>query len=150
VRLDEVLLVLVIIFSIVISVYSARKFGDKPHKMLTGMVVANIVLDFVAIAIWGLLPSTQWSIYRLGFSVVGAEAALAAALFALTLFGLIKRKTWSPFLAIVLTVIQRAFATYIFFPSSALVVTLIWSLMIIYFAYKDIGTQLSKTSILVK
>ena len=105
------------------------------------MVAANIVLDILAIAIWGVFPATQWSIYRLGFLIVGAEASLAAVLFGLTLFGLIKRKKWAPFLAIVLTVTQRVFATYIFFPSSALVVTLIWSFMIVYFAYRDIGNK---------
>jgi hypothetical protein len=132
---------LVIIVSIAIAVFSARKFGAKPHKILIRMVAANIVLDLIAIVIWGGFPATQWSIYRLGFLIVGAEAGLAAALFALTFFGLIRRKTWSPFLAIGLTVIQRVFATYIFFPSSALVVTLIWSLMIIYFAYEEIGAK---------
>ena len=141
VRLDEILLVLVIIVSIAIAIYYARKFGAKPHKILTRMVAANIVLDLIAIAIWGGFPSTQWSIYRLGFLIVGAEAGIAATLFALTFLGLIKRKTWAPFLAIGLTVIQRVFATYIFFPSSALVVTLIWSLMIIYFAYKEIEAK---------
>ena len=140
-RLDEILLVLIIIFSVIIALFSARKFGAQPHKILTRMVTANIVLDLIAITIWGAFPATQWSIYRLGFLIVGAEAGLAAALFALTLFGLTKRKTWAPFLAIALTITQRVFATYIFFPSSALAVTLIWSLMIIYFAYRDIGAK---------
>ena len=141
-RLDEILLVLVVILSIVLAVFSARKFGAKPHKILIRMVAANIVLDLIAIAIWGVFPSTQWSIYRLNFLIVGAEAGLAAAMFALTLLGLTKRKTWAPFLAIALTVTQRVFATYIFFPSSALAVTLIWSLTIIYFAYREIATKL--------
>ena len=55
-RLDEILLVLTIIFSIVIAVFSARKFGAKPHKMLTSMVAANTVLDLVAIAIGEHFP----------------------------------------------------------------------------------------------
>ena len=92
-RLDEILLVLIIIVFIAIAVYSARKFGSRPHRILTRMVAANIVLDLIAITIWGAFPATQWSIYRLGFLIVGAEAGLAAALFALTLFGLTKRKT---------------------------------------------------------
>jgi hypothetical protein len=142
VRLDEFLLILVIIFSVAISVYSARKYGAKPHKLLIRLIAANIILDVIAIAIWGLIPSTQWSIYQLNFSIVGAEAGVAAALFAVTLFGLIRRKKWAPFLAIGLTITQRCFATYIFFPSTALVVTLIWSLMIIYFAYREIGTKI--------
>jgi hypothetical protein len=75
----------------------------NPHKMLTRLIAANIVLDIIAVTFWTAFPATQWSIYRLGFSIVGTEAALAAALFALTLIGLIKRKKWAPFLAIVIT-----------------------------------------------
>ncbi len=139
-RLDEILLILMTVLAIIIALFLARKFGAKPHKTLTRMVAANIVLDIIAIAIWGAFPATQWSIYRLGFLIVGAEAGLAATLFALTLFGLIRRKKWAPFLAIALNVNQRVFAAYIFFPSPAIVITLTWSLMIIYFAYKEIRT----------
>ncbi len=110
----------------------------NPHKILTSLIAANIVLDIIAIVIWGGFPSTQWSIYRLGFSIVGPEAAIAAGVFGLILFGLIKNKKWAPVLAIVLTVTQRSFATYVFFPSLAIIATLIWSLIIIFFAYKDL------------
>jgi hypothetical protein len=110
----------------------------KPQKVLTRLLALNIIFDILAIAIWALFPTIQWSIYRLGFSIVGTEAALAAALFALTLFGLHKKQKWAPILAIIITVTQRVFATYVFFPSPALLLTLIWSLLIIYFAYKEI------------
>ena len=119
---------------ILISIY--RKIN--PHKVLTAFVALNIVLDVLAIGIWTAFPATQWSIYQLGYTIVGAEAALAASLFTLTLFGLMKKKKWAPFLAIALTIIQRSFATYVFFPSTAIPVTSIWSLLIIYFAYRDI------------
>jgi hypothetical protein len=123
----------------------------NPHKMLSRLVAANIVLDIIAIAFWTAFPATQWSIYRLGFSIVGTEAGLAAAFFALTLFGLIKRKKWAPFLAIAITLTQRAFGTCAFFPNLSDILvqpliivpnaaTLIWSLTIVYFAYKDIKT----------
>jgi hypothetical protein len=55
---------------------------------------------------------------RLGFTVVGTEAAVAAVLFAVILFGLMKKKSWAPILAIAVTVVQRVFATYVFFPST--------------------------------
>jgi hypothetical protein len=110
----------------------------NPHKTLTTFVALNIVLDVLAIAIWAVFPATQWSIYQLGFTIVSAEAALAAALFTLTFFGLMKKKKWAPFLAIALTIIQRSFATFVFFPSTAIPVTSVWSLLIIYFAYRDI------------
>ena len=117
-----------------------KSFGSNLHKTLTRLIALNIVLDIIAIAIWAAFPAIQWSIYRLGFSIVGTEAALAVALFALTLFGLSKKQKWAPILAIAVTVTQRVFATYVFFPSPAIALTLIWSLVIIYFAYKTIKT----------
>jgi hypothetical protein len=140
-RLDEILLVIITVLFIVIATYSVRKLGAKAHKMLTRMVSANIVLDIGAAAIWVAFPAAGWSVYRLGASIAAAEASMAVVLFALVLLGLIKRKSWAPNLAIVLTIAQRAFATYIFFPSPALGITMIWSLMIIYFAYKEIRTS---------
>jgi hypothetical protein len=119
----------------------SKFFSTNPHKMLTRLVALNIVLDIIAIALWGAFPFSQWSIYQLGFSIVGTEAALAAALFALTLFGLSKKQKWAPILAIAITANQRVFGTYVFFPSPAIAVTLIWSMVIIYFAYKDIKLQ---------
>ena len=115
-------------------------FGANPHKALTRLIALNIVLDIIAIAIWAAFPTLQWSIYRLGFSIVGTEAAVAAALFTLTLLGLSKKQKWAPTLAIAITVTQRVFATYVFFPSPAIALTLIWSLVIVYFAYKNIKT----------
>jgi hypothetical protein len=122
------------------------------HRILTRLITANIVLDGIAIAIWAVFPVTQCSIYRLGFSIIGTEAAIGACLFALTLFGLIKRKKWAPFLAIVLTVNQRVFSNFAFFPNPAdiqmqplilapNVATLIWSIIIIYFTCKDINAK---------
>ena len=139
-RLDELLSFLAVAFLIIVALFLVCSFRSKPHKTLIRLVVANIVLDAIAIAIWSAFPATQWSIYRLGFSVVSAEAVLAAALFALTLFWLIKRKKRAPFLAVTITITQRVFATYVFSLSIANALTLIWSLLIIYFAQKDART----------
>ena len=114
----------------------ALKFSYR--RMLTGLVAANIALDLVAVLIWGLVPATQWSIYRLGFPVVGSEAALGAVLFGFTLFGLLKMKSWAPKLAIAATIVQRVFGTIVFFPSLGIFVTLTWSLLIIFMAYQTI------------
>jgi hypothetical protein len=71
-------------------------------------------------------------------TVAGAEAAVATALYAVTLLGLLKKKKWAPYRALTITVNQRIFATYVLFLSTAITVTLIWSIVIIYFAYRDI------------
>lgn len=115
-------------------------FGANPHKTLTRLIALSIVFDIAAVAIWAAFPAIQWSIYQLGFAIVGTEAAVAAALFALTLFGLHKKQKWAPPLAIVITVTQRVFGTYVFFPSPAIAATLVWSLVIVYFAYKTMKT----------
>jgi hypothetical protein len=92
--------------------------------------------------IWAALPANTWNgMYRLDSLVAGSEAALAAAFFAVTLFGLKRRQKWAPILAIILTVTQRVFAVYVFFPSIAIPIPLIWSIVVIYFAFKDIKTS---------
>jgi hypothetical protein len=140
VRLDYLLISLSIIVFAIVAVFYARKNRTNPRRTLTHIVAANIALDITAIAIW-MFPAFQWSIYRLDFFAVGTEAAIAAALFALTLFGLIRNKKWAPILAIAVTAAQRVFATYIFFPSSALALTLIWSFMMVFFAFTELKTS---------
>ena len=137
-RIDEILQYVVVIIAIVTALYAAKRFSINPHKTLIVLVASNIILDVVAIAIWGLFPATQWSIYNLDFLIVGIEAAIASGLFALTLFGLIKTTKWAPILAIAITVNQRVFTNYVFFLSIGNALTLTWSLLIIYFAYEDI------------
>ena len=117
----------------------SKSSSANPHKTLTRLIAANIILDITAIAIWAALPANTWNgMYRLDSFVAGLEAALAAAFFAVTLFGLKRRKKWAPILAIAITVTQRVFAVYVFFPSIAIPIPLIWSVVIIYFALKDI------------
>ncbi len=119
-----------------------KSSSANPHRKLTLLIAANIVLDITAIAIWVGLPTNIWNgMYRLDSFIAGLEAALAAAFFTVALFGLKRNQKWAPILAIVITVTQRVFAVYVFFPSTAIPIPLIWSLVIIYFAYKDIKIQ---------
>jgi hypothetical protein len=116
--------------------------SGKAHKMLMRLVAANIVLDIVAIAIWAALPAGTWNgMYRLDSFIASVEAAVAAALFAVTLVCLKRRLKWAPIMAIALTVVQRVFAVYVFYPSYFIPVPLVWSLVIIYFAIKDLRTS---------
>jgi hypothetical protein len=120
----------------------SKSSSANPHKTLTRLIAANIILDITAIVIWAALPANTWNgMYRLDSLVAGSEAALAAAFFAVTLFGLKRRQKWAPILAIILTVTQRVFAVYVFFPSIAIPIPLIWSIVVIYFAFKDIKTS---------
>ena len=115
-----------------------KRFGKNPLGTLITLVTLNIVLDIFAIATWTALPGSGGNLHYVGTSVASIEAAIAAALFALTLFGLIKKQTWAPKTAIAVTLAQRAFATIVFFPSPGIIATLVWSIIIVYFAYKTI------------
>jgi hypothetical protein len=119
------------------------KFGN-PDKMLIRLVSLNIVFDAIAIATWTALPSSGGNLHYISNSVASIEAASAIVLFAVTLFGLTKRQSWSPKAAIAITLIQRTFATIVFFPSPGIITTLIWSIIIIYFAYKTIKTETAR------
>jgi hypothetical protein len=113
--------------------------SGNSHKMLMRLVAANIILDIIAIAIWAALPAGTWNgMYRLDSLIASVEAAVAAAFFAITLFALKKQLKWAPIMAIALTVAQRAFAIYVFYPSYFIPIPLIWSIVIIYFALKDL------------
>jgi hypothetical protein len=113
--------------------------SGKAHKTLMRLVAANIILDIIAIVIWAALPAGTWNgMYRLDSLIASVEAAVAAALFAVTLFVLKRQLKWAPIMAIVLTVAQRAFAIYVFYPSYFIPIPLIWSIIIIYFAIKDL------------
>jgi hypothetical protein len=116
--------------------------SGNAHKTLMRLVAANIVLDIIAIVIWAALPAGTWNgLYRLDSLIASIEAAVAAMLFALTLYCLKKNYSWAPILAIVLTVMQRAFAVYVFYPSYFIPIPMIWSLVIIYFAIKTLRHQ---------
>jgi hypothetical protein len=80
--------------------------------------------------------------YRLDSLIICSEAALAVVFFGATLFGLKRKQKWAPILAIAITGTQRVFAIYVFFPSIAIPIPLIWSLLIIYVAFK--GIKISK------
>jgi hypothetical protein len=112
------------------------------HKTLMRLVAANIVLDIIAIAIWAALPAGTWNgMYRLDSLIASLEAAVAAALFTITLFCLKRKIQWAPIMAIGLTVAQRVFAVYVFYPSYFIPVPMIWSLLIIYFAITTLRQQ---------
>jgi len=61
----------------------SKSSSANPHKTITRLITANIVLDITAIAIWAALPANTWNgMYRLDSLIAGSEAASAAAFFA--------------------------------------------------------------------
>jgi hypothetical protein len=120
------------------------KIFSNPHTMLTRLVGLNLIFDVIAVAIWFFVPSTQTSL-MLGVSVAYIDAAVAAALFAVAFLGIMKKQKWGAILAIAVTVTQRII-NFFQFERVAVVFTLIWSILIVYFAYKELkGSSPAKT-----
>jgi hypothetical protein len=69
------------------------------------------------------------------------DVAVFAALFGIALYGVIKRLKWAPVLVIGLTLAQRVIGFYIFKLNVGVAVEIVWSLMIIYFAYREYKTN---------
>jgi hypothetical protein len=121
--------------------------SGNAHKTLMRLVAGNMVLDIIAIAIWAALPAGTWNgMYRLDSLIASLEAAVAAALFTITLFCLKRKIQWAPIMAIGLTVAQRVFAVYVFYPSYFIPIPMIWSLLIIYFAITTLRQQKLKVA----
>ncbi len=139
-RLDEFILLVMVVGLAAVAAFLVYRNRRSPQKILTRIVAANIILDVTAMVLW-LFPETQWSVYQLGYMAAITEAGIAAAVFAAAFYGLRRGKTWAPKTALVMTIVQRVFATYIFFPSPALLLTLVWSIMLAAFAALSIKNK---------
>jgi hypothetical protein len=113
-------------------------FGYNPHKTLMRLVVLNIVFDVIAVAMWVGFPEVGGNLHYVGTLAASVEAAIAAGLFAVALLGLARKQLWGLGLAIAVTMAQRIFAAFVFFPSLGIIITLIWSSLIVYFGYRTL------------
>ena len=118
------------------------KILSDSHRIFTRLVWLNIALDVLSIPIWIALPLTQTSFSGATLIVdpvlAIVDAILAAAVFALALFGIIKKKKWGTYLAVTATIAQRVTGLFIFAPNIFMAIEVIWSLLIIFFAYKEL------------
>ena len=113
----------------------------NPHNVLKWLIALNIIGDLISIPFWLVLPTmanTQGSTLTVDATIAIADAAVAAALFAIALYEIIKKQKWGSILAIILTVTQRVVGFFMFQLNVGVAVEVIWSLLIIYFAYKEI------------
>ncbi len=121
-------------------------FESNPHKILTRLVALNVVLEVIIIIVWFSLPGAGNNLHFIGTTEAIVEAAIAVGLFSIALFGLTKKQQWGPVLVIAVTVAQRLFGTYVFFPRPGIIATLIWSIIIVYFGYRTIKISNPKES----
>jgi hypothetical protein len=117
----------------------SKIFAD-PHKTFVRLVGLNIAFDILSIPAWIALSFTasplSTSTLTVNTSVAIVDAAVAAAIFAMALFGILGRQKWGGYLAVATTVAQRVTGVFIFDLNVGMVVEGVWSLLIIYFAFK--------------
>ncbi len=118
------------------------------HKILLVFVAVNIVGDVGNVVFWLASPDSRASSLNTGYigAVAGVQNALiagtiillvVAAVYAIALFGLLKRDKWAPQLVIAISVINRALALILYLISPAFAFWAIWSIILIVISYFD-------------
>jgi hypothetical protein len=119
-------------------------FRDS-HKTLSRLVGLNVAFDLLSIPFWIALTYTtslqSASTLTVNSSTAIVDAAAAAVLFAVAFLGIIKKQKWGPYLATVGTLAQRIVGYLIFGLNGGMAVEVVWSILIIYFAYKAMQPQ---------
>jgi hypothetical protein len=121
---------------------------SRIHRLLMFFVVVNIIGELGTIAFWYGSPSSRVSLLPsiLGTSIgndsvtlaVGsALTALVAVVYIVSLLGLTKRQKWGPLMVIAISIVNRALALVIYQISAAFVFWLVWTIILLGFAYLD-------------
>jgi hypothetical protein len=108
--------------------------------MLTRLVGLNIAFDVLSIPIWIAFSFTSSTLSTTTVSAnvpaATVDAAIAAAVFALAIYGLINSRKWGAYVAISATIGQRVAGAFIYPLNIGMAVEVVWSSLIIFFAYK--------------
>ena len=127
------------------------------HTILVLFVLINIIGDIGNVAFWWASPSSQGSIVggEMGGipmtggylkSAIGADATLivasvllivVAVVYLVALFGLLKKQKWGALLVIVISVVNRVIALFLFEISGAFAFWGIWTVILVVAAYLD-------------
>jgi hypothetical protein len=114
-------------------------------RTLTRLVGLNFAFDVLSIPIWiGLTfapTSPTGSTLTVNTSIAIIDAAAAAILFAAALLGILKKQKWGTYLAVAGTVAQRIAGVFIFALNLGMAIEVVWSILIIFFAYKALQLQ---------
>ncbi len=117
----------------------SKIFAD-PYRVLARLVGLNIAFDVLSIPFWIALPSLQTmqstSTSTVNSTIAIVDAVFAAALFAVSFVGISKRRKWGSYLAIAVTLVQRVVGFFMFAPNFGMAVEVVWSILIILFAFR--------------
>ena len=124
------------------------------YKILMLFVLVNIIGDIGNVAFWWASPSSRAASLNTGYIGVtaGIDNALiagtiilliVAAVYAVALFGLMRKMTWAPLLIIGISIANRAFALVLYFISPAFAFWAVWTAILVvasYFVYRKMKT----------
>jgi hypothetical protein len=131
---------------------------NRIHTVLVLFVLLNIVGDIGNVILWHANPSSQLSIVPVLnagipsnggyiYSLLGDAAAtlavgstiltVVAVIYAIALYGLLTKKTWGALVVIVVSVVNRIFAVFLYELSPAFAFWGVWTIILVVVAYLD-------------
>lgn len=117
------------------------------HRILMLFVIINIIGDVGNVMFWWVNPDSRISLIPsiIGNAAGGNTALIAgtvtllvvAVIYAVGLFGLMKRRLWAPLLIIAISVANRALALVLYQISVAFTFWLVWTIILVVVSYLD-------------
>ncbi len=115
-------------------------------KILMLFIAINIIGDVGNVVFWLVNPDSRAMSLNTGFIGVaaGVDGALiagsiillvVAALYAVSLFGLIKKQAWAPLLVIAISIANRVLALVLYAISAAFLFWAVWTVILVVLAY---------------
>jgi hypothetical protein len=116
------------------------------HKILMLFVVVNIIGDIGNVAFWWASPSSRAASLNTGYIGVSAGInnaliagsiilVIVAAVYAVALYGLMRKMMWAPLLIIGISVANRALALVLYFISPAFAFWAVWTVILVALSY---------------
>lgn len=125
-----------------------RKILADSRKIFIRLVWINFAVDLLSIPVWVALISLQTTISTATSTINNlmaiVDASTTAVLFGIAVFGIIKKHKWGIYLAIATAIGQSVASYYMFRLNGITVIEVVWSVLIIFFAYRAI--QLPQTT----
>jgi hypothetical protein len=116
------------------------------NRLLCIRVYISIIGDIGNVIFWWVNPDSRGLSLNTGIIGVaaGSDAALiagsvtllvVAAIYAAGLYGLVKRKLWSPLLIIAISIANRVLALFLYLISPAFAFWAVWTVLLVVLSY---------------
>lgn len=116
------------------------------YKLLIAFVAINIIGDIGNVVFWWVNPDSRALSLNTGIigTAAGVDAALiagsvtlivVAAIYAAGLYGLVKKKLWSPLLIIAISIANRVLALFLYLISPAFAFWAVWTVILVVLSY---------------